>query len=122
MRDGMNPWGLVALLAAFMVLLQLCGCASVRGYEKNGTVTYGSGMGDRTYVRPDNTRAWSIPCRPNATERAREILLEGKGNPGAALYYFRCREIPEYLLELKEIKNRRWWLESDVKHHPERKQ
>ena len=119
-------WFLVLALGVVLVLmLMLLGCATIRGikgYEKNGTTTYGTPLGERGYLRPDNTRAWSIPCRPNATERAYEILLEGRGNPGAALYYFRCRGPNEYKEMLKEIKNRRWWLEPDVKHHPERKQ
>jgi hypothetical protein len=61
-----------------------------------------------------------MPCDPNRVSLARYKLLNNEtGNAELALYYFRCREEPDYLKELKRIKWRA--RRPDVRHFPERK-
>lgn len=95
----------------FAILATLAGlsCASMRfGYGEK-----------RTYGDNGNMRAWSIPCREDATEKAYEILLSGKGNPGAAMYYMRCREPNEWLIYLRSLRRPKIWTEEERHDYPE---
>lgn len=64
-------------------------------------------LGTRTYFPPRHLHWRSQPCDKALTKWAYQQLLEGKGSAELSLYYFRCREYPQYLKDLKNIK-RRW--------------
>ena len=65
------------------------------------------GMGPRTHLVPDNIRAWEAhKCEEHTVRRVHKALLRGRGSPGSAMYYYRCKGPNDYQMYLKTIKNR----------------
>ncbi len=91
-----------------LILVVTCSCASTRGYMKNGTLTYGTGMGDRTYIVPDTYKSrWQgVECTPRQVKAVYAALKAGQGSSGSVLYYYRCRGPNEYKAYLAAFKSR----------------
>ena len=105
-------WPIFWVIVTLLLLSMLYGCASTQGRlsdpnDLSSTIYYGSMMGSREPIIPDDVRKWeAIKCTPVQLKATYWHIFDGNATAGEVMYYFRCRGPNEYKEYLNKIRTR----------------